>query len=168
MVSIARRAHQLQDGVAMLRGIAREFEYIRNWRIDRALNETVARMQSIPMLSSAVLHRSQKCQATTVISNAGKILARALLPRVLGKVTVGGLTLQSVAGVPPVRPCTPVTFGCHCYAGKLGMAMNYDVGAIHRADAEALFAQYVARIKSIGGSASHDKDSVRNFDAPAA
>jgi hypothetical protein len=48
------------------------------------------------------------------------------------------------------------------------MAMNYDVGAIRRADAEALFVQYVSRIKSIGGSASHDKDSVRNFDAPAA
>lgn len=168
MVSIALRAAQLQDPDSLLSDIVGEFEFIRKWRIDLALNETAALIQALPMPISDWLRHRHKCHSTSVLSNAGKLFARALLPRASGKVVAGGLSLESVASVPPVRPNTSVSFGCHWYAGKLVLNVNYERCSIGSADAKKLLARYVGRIRTFARGRTAHEESCGEVITPAA
>jgi hypothetical protein len=72
------------------------------------------------------LMQRDRCYATSVLSNVGRVFAATGLHRQNGKIRTGELVLESVESAPPVRPQTPSSFTLLSYAGTLTLVMNYD------------------------------------------
>lgn len=72
------------------------------------------------------LTRANHCYTTAVMSNMGRPLSQAPLPKCGEKLCAGRLRLESVESAPPVRPFTAAGFTALTYSGRLTLVMNYD------------------------------------------
>jgi hypothetical protein len=75
-------------------------------------------------LRSAVGKR--KPRATSMLTNLGKPLLRLGLPGEEGKILAGGLRLEHLDVVGPIRFGMPLSFAVAEYGGELRMTAHYD------------------------------------------
>lgn len=95
---------------------------------------------------TSVLRRSNRCFATTVVSNVGRLFVSAPLPRRDGKLICGDMVLDEVECAPPVRPLTTTGFALLTYAGTCMLMMNYDRRRLTRVAAEQFMETVAARL----------------------
>jgi hypothetical protein len=159
MVFLDRRPPDFADGQALLRGIGREMRSIKKnqlgltfplaLRFTRCLPGAIGRLRR--------MSKQQVCRVTTVLSNLGQPLRDVPLSRRDEKIVAGGMILERLEFLPPVRPYTMAALGASTYANRLQIALHFDARCLTTVDAEALLHAYVDRLHK---SASK-KDSMR-------
>ncbi|MGE0482063.1 MAG: hypothetical protein AB7Q17_16495 [Phycisphaerae bacterium] len=125
IVFMGRGAGCERDPRRMLRWIQWETRFLLGWRLNlsflRACDIFGAAPGAMEWMASA-----NRCFATSVLSNMGRVLSRAPLQRHDYKLLVGGATLERVESAPPVRPHTAAALTSLTYGRRLTLAMNYD------------------------------------------
>jgi hypothetical protein len=94
--------------------------------------------------------------ATVVFSNLGDPTRRftARFPRKEGRLVCGNLTLEAVAGIPPMRPRTRATFLVLSYNLNLTVNLRCDPQYFTAGDTQHLLSLYTERLRlHLGGTA---------------
>lgn len=147
MANLDRRFHWpwYKSAQRLLRGIQLETWFLKSFRIVTCFPGILWVLGSLP----GGLHRHLKpdrCLATCVVSNLGRIFVDTPLAQRDGKVLAGGLSVEAIDTAPPVRDGSGAAMTFCTYAGQLSVSMNYDPIRFCRATAERLLQQIVARI----------------------
>lgn len=125
MVNIDRWYRMYRNPARLLRSIAWEMRFLQYFRFSIAFIRCITLLERIPNGLSYVT-RANRCYATSVLSNMGRVLYHAKLPRCDGKLVTGGLLLEGVESAPPVRPFVATSLTCLFYGGRLTLVQNYD------------------------------------------
>lgn len=137
LVQLDRRPVVESDQLALAKGIAYELGIIRSWQLDRMFLLMVRGMS----ISDAWLRRAvgrQKPRATSMLTNLGKPLLRLGLPQVEGKIASGGLRLEQLEVIGPIRFGMPLSFAVAEYGGELRMTAHYDARRLDSAQVRRL------------------------------
>src|SRR5262249_28089159 len=116
---------------------------------------------------------STRCYATSCLSNLGRVLVEAPLPRRDGKLVAGNLVLEGIESAPPVRPHSHTSLTCLFYRGCLTLVQNYDRHHFTPDGAQALMDVTVQQLREtierrgLGTSSLPPKDGMpRTFTQP--
>jgi hypothetical protein len=134
----------------LLTGIAMETTTIKRWHLGTALLHVVALAGRVAGVMPRIMKvpPAGKTAATAVLSNLGRVLGGSPLPGAPnGELSAGGLTLQSVELLPPVRPGTAMALGCVTFGDKLFLSLHHDPSRLGADDAKALLAQLSEKMK---------------------
>jgi hypothetical protein len=147
LVQIDRRAQTERDQLSLAKGISYELNLIRDWQLDRMFLLLVRGMSvSDAWLRRAV--RRNKPRATSMLTNLGKPLLRLGLPLEEGKVLAGGLRLEQLDVIGPIRYGMPLSFAVAEYAGNLRMTAHFDRQRLHPEQVRALVERIERRGKA--------------------
>lgn len=161
---VSRRAADCRRDDAMLKAIHEDVQRIRDQR--RGLYflgglKLAARIKdAIPWVLSR-----RKSFATLVISNLGRLFTRSPLPRQEGKVVCGSAVLESVTGVPPIRPLTHAAMAIGYYGHEMALALRCDPALFSPEDTRAFLDAYVAQLEETADVAA-DLPGVSNPGVP--
>jgi hypothetical protein len=96
-----------------------------------------------------IVRRSRKCHATAVLTNLGRVLDGQSLPTTGGRVCSGGLIVDHVHLVCPIRPKTNLAISVIHYADELQIATHFDARVITSKEVEELIDQWLAALTRI-------------------
>ena len=136
----------------LLRSIQLETAFLKTFRIVTCFPCVMAAVDCLPGGLPKILRR-ERCLATTVVSNLGKIFGDTPLRRRDGKLLAGELTIEAVDTAPPVRGGSGAASTFYTYAGQLSMSMNYDPHRFRRDTAEQLFRHIITQIEQTADAA---------------
>lgn len=134
---ITRQSHDCNRSPATLQGIRDEMRFIREKNASlyfiRGLEFCQRFLGGIRSLA-----KPNHCFATALVSNIGnpKQSFFAQLPNSNGKVTIGGLTLESVVAFPPLRQNTRIGIVLNTYANRLAIGLHYDAKSMSPAEGQ--------------------------------
>lgn len=152
LVQLDRRPEWEPDPLGLARGISYELRLIRNWQLDRMFLLLVRGMSiSDAWLRSAVSRRRPR--ATSMLTNLGKPLLRLGLPTERGKILTGGLRLEELDVVGPIRFGMPLSFAVAEYGGELRLTAHYDRRRLTAEQVECLLGELRERILRLPGDA---------------
>ena len=146
MAFVSARPTNLDDAQSLSIQIGKQLRYIKEWEMEYNWNQVAERIASSKLLSSLSRKKVRRRVATTVLSSVGKVFKKVKLTRENGKLQCGGLILESLHGGPPIRKNVPITFGCHIYAGRLCLAVNYDQKSFDLSTARKLLSVFGKRL----------------------
>jgi hypothetical protein len=146
MIHIDRRPHKAGSFNAQARLARVELRLCKKWRLGLT---TVHYMQVFRRFRNGLkrLIPKHRCLGTTVLSNLGDPVRHIELPRRNGRIIVGGLTLEAIEPVPPVRPFTRASYGAVFYAGRLTLTVHYDPRCFTPEEGRELLDRFVAEIR---------------------
>ncbi len=149
---LTRQAGDCTDPERLLYGLQAETAAIKRWRLGLYFLGGLALADRVPgalRLGMGLLGGT--CHATTVLTNIGDVARRfsSRLPRQDGRVVAGNLVLESLVGMPPLRPGTRAGFGTDIYGGELTVTVCGDFHALGPSDLRQLLELYVDRIRQI-------------------
>jgi hypothetical protein len=145
---LSRKPHGWGSPKELLTSIQAETSRIKSQRLGTkfmsAVNWTSRRGKLLPYLAS-----SNICLATAVLSNAGDPSRRftAKFRRDAGRVVCGNLVLESITGVPPLRPKTRATFSISQYTRRLTVSLRCDPSCFAMKDTARLLNLYIERLR---------------------
>lgn len=138
------------DPQRLLRGLKWELQFYKACRMVTSFPCILAALERLPGGLRRIFG-SDRCLATAVLSNLGRLWADGPLPRRDGRVVVGDLTLTSVDPAPPVRAGSSITCTLYTYANELALSVNYDRHRFSRRTAEKLLRHLVAQLEQTMG-----------------
>ncbi|HEX4413203.1 MAG TPA: hypothetical protein VH107_06210 [Lacipirellulaceae bacterium] len=132
----------------LLASIQAETSRIKSDRLGTKFMSAVNWMSRKSKLLPFVASRNV-CLATAVLSNAADPSRRftAKFRREAGRIVAGDLVLESITGVPPLRPKTRATFSISQYQRRLTVSLRCDPSCFTLEDAAALLNLYMERIR---------------------
>lgn len=142
---LSRKTSECEDPERLLEEIRSKTETIKRRRLGLYFLGGLETFRKVPGLIPWFLHQPT-CRATAVLSNVGRAFARARLPRSEGRVVCGNSVLQSVRGVPPVRPLTRASLLILTYAGRTAIHVQCDPRWFDRTAQETFLARYFANL----------------------
>ena len=150
MVQIDRRIKVLDDPDYLLEMINDELQFIRRNKLEKTFLIFVRCFSLFPQLMQRMC-RSEKCRATTALTNLGAPFERLNLPYENGKIKIGGLRLDDFDLIVPLRRHTPAVFAVARYAGKLTITMQYDPRLVPEENAERLIESFINHLQKSAG-----------------
>lgn len=129
----------------LLRSIHEEMQLIKDNQLQYTFLLSLAIARRLPGGLPRFLAKDT-CRATSCFSNIGAVFAMTPLPRHDGKLVVGGLKLESVDFVIPLRQRMHAAFCAHIYGGRLRILMNHDPRHITQEDARDLLDGFRRRV----------------------
>ena len=152
MVFLDRRPAEIDDRTALLAGIERQMREIKEKRLGLifplSLRLACALPGAIPRMRRAA--KKATCHGTAVLSNLGQPMLAEHLPRSDEKLVAGGMTLERIEFLPPIRPYTLAAFGAITYANQLHLTLHFDSRGLSTADAEELLNHFAGRLIESG------------------
>lgn len=146
MVFLDRRRQAIADTDLFAREIHRSTELIKRYEMGMVLLRNLQGRRVLPGGIQMEL-AANRCWATTVLSNLGRILDSLELPRDdEGKILLGDARIESYSGSPPLRYKTLASWGTWSYAGKISLAVRWDERYLTEAQRELLFETYRRRV----------------------
>jgi len=146
---LTHRACECTDAGRLLARIHEETEAVKNWRLGWYFLGGLAAASGIPGVVPWFLRRNRSF-ATVVLSNLGRVLNRAPLPREGRKLVCGDVVRQRIAGVPPVRHLTRAARGVSTYADETTLSLRCDPRLFTVEQTRQHLAGYVARLEVTG------------------
>jgi hypothetical protein len=145
---VDRHTDDCTDSRALVNSIRRETEIIKHRRLGLYFIGQLALLGGIPGGMKLMLS-PRRCFATAVLTNVGDMTHRFALPFPVaeGKLVVGNLTLESIVGMPPLRPLTHLGIGIFSYADRLVVTLLADRHHFARDDARDFLAMLVENIR---------------------
>ncbi len=168
---LTRQAGDCNNPERLLSGLCLETAAIKRWRLGLYFLGGLALADRLPgALRLGMWLFGRSCHATTVLTNIGDVARRfsSRLPRQNGRVVAGNLVLQSLVGMPPLRPGTYAGFGTCIYAGELTVTVCGDFHTLEAEDLHRLLALYVDRIRQTAGVAPGGKEPRGDSGPPGA
>ncbi len=145
MVFLDRRPHDFHDAEALLDGIGREMRLIKANQLGLTFPLSLRFTRSLPGAIARMRRMSAKpiCRGTAVLSNLVRPLLYTPLPRCAGKIVAGGMTLERIEFLPPIRPYTLAAFGVLTYADRLNVSLHFDPRGLSQQEASELLQNFV-------------------------
>jgi len=125
MVNLDRMLAVYRNPKWLLKTIRWEMNFLKHFRFAIAFVRCCELIGKIPG-GLRYLANPNRCFATAVFSNLGKLFYNCPLVRTDGKLVAGNLSLDHVESAPPVRPYTAAGITSLSYNGALTVVMNYD------------------------------------------
>jgi hypothetical protein len=125
MVNLDRWLRCYRNPSRLLRSISWETRFLKYFGFALAFIRCMTLVEKLPGGLEYMMRRD-RCYATTSLSNMGRVLAQAPLPRHDDRLVAGGLLLVGVESAPPVRPFVATGLTCLYYCGRLTLVQNYD------------------------------------------
>jgi hypothetical protein len=130
-----------------LRSIHKEMNSIRRGHLGLIFIVALWGMRLLPGGLAKGVNRNC-CEATCVLSNAGRAMADSPLPRCRDRIVAGNVVLEGIDFFSPIRRGTAVSMALIYYAGGLRLCMHYDSRHITEAQAGDLMATYLRTIRA--------------------
>jgi hypothetical protein len=146
-----RHARECDVPAKLLQGICRETQSIKRLRLGLYFVGGLGTFRGVPGLIPWFL-RQPRCRATVVLSNIGRLFARMPLPRKEGRLICGKSMLESVEGVPPIRPLTRASLIATNYAGRMAIHGQCDPHCFDREGQEEFLSQYMESLEEVVGT----------------
>jgi hypothetical protein len=145
---LSRDSRSFDKSDDLLASIQAETSRIKSDRLGTKFMSAVNWMSRKSKLLPFVASRNV-CLATAVLSNAADPSRRftAKFRREAGRIVAGDLVLESITGVPPLRPKTRATFSISQYQRRLTVSLRCDPSCFTLEDAAALLNLYMERIR---------------------
>jgi hypothetical protein len=140
-----RKTRACDDTGRLLAGVRDELEAVKKWRLPLYFIGGLGFACRFPGLMRRLL-QSNRSFATVVLSNAGRVLARLPLEREGRKWISGGMLLEKITGVPPVRPGTRVSIIVAQYGNDTDVNLRWDPHELTEPAARLLLRAYVERL----------------------
>lgn len=140
-------ANQIADPNRLLGDLNRQIE--QTLRLRKSL-VFVPALRLLGLFPGGLVARMQRsrCLASTVMSNLGVLGARSLLLGAERRLVSGGVILDRIEVVLPLRPLTHAVFAVLIYSGKLSLTLSYDPRWIDTADGFELLESFVRQLKA--------------------
>jgi hypothetical protein len=154
---VTRRADCCDDPIALLCSIREETEIIRRHKLSLFFLGGIASLQGAGLLNW--LLRRRICFATAVLTNLGDPTRRfvARFPRSPeGLLLVGNLVLNSITGIPPLRPLTRSVWAVFQTASTLTISLKCDPRSYSPLDVEGLLGEYTNQLRQSAQSVIPD------------
>lgn len=152
MCFLDRQGTALDDAEALLKGVVAETSFIKSHRMGHALIGVAAALSRVRGGLKALMTRRWPwaTAASAVISNLGAPFASAKLPTdSQGRLVAGGLTLDWVEFLPPIRPGMSLAIGVLTYGGATAFAAHYDASQLAAQDVSAITSAFLARLSAV-------------------
>ncbi len=145
---LSRKAGRWGSPGRLLATIQAETARIKSHRLGTKFMSSVNWLSQRGKLLPYVASRNI-CLATAVLSNAGDPSRRftAKFRREAGRIVCGNLTLESITGVPPLRPKTHATFSISQYTRRLTVSLRCDPSCFAMKDTAVLLNLYIERLR---------------------
>lgn len=138
IVQLDRTDRDFESADSLVQGINHELTNIRNWNLEKTFL-LVLRMVSLVPGWVKRMAANPVCRATTVLTNLGAPFERLKLTRTKdGQLQAGGLVVEDVDLVVPLRPTTPLGFATLRYGNRQRLSLHYDRRLIGDALAQEL------------------------------
>ena len=152
MISYAfllRTAQACDQPEELLTGLAAETKAIIRYQYSLLFIGSISLLLKLPFALRAMLRR-KRCFGTAVLTNLGDPTRRFArrFPRKKGQIQVGGIVLEEITGVPPLRPLTGAVFSAFTYAGKLQISLRCDPHRFSPAATQSLLDLYVKHLQN--------------------
>lgn len=126
------RKHEPTESDRFLHGISREMQRVKRWQLGQTSLRTLRFARYLPGGIRTFL-RSRDCWATAVLSNLGLPFGETSLPRdTSDHIVAGGVTVERIEFVPPIRENTRIALGVITYANRLQLTLHYDASYVTR------------------------------------
>ena len=146
LIPVDRYPHRHSDPARLLATIKLGMSLVRRLELGLIWVQGLRVMALIPG-AIEYLARRDRCGATSVLTNMGRVFENVTLERKDGKLLIGDLTLESLSGAAPVRPHTGACLCVIGYAGRLMLGLSYDRVRFTVGAAQALMNTIVDRIE---------------------
>lgn len=163
MVSLSfldRDANQLADPMSLLDSLHAQTKQTKRSRKSLVFLPVLKLLGMFPGRLFAHMQR-EHCQASAVFSNLGVLWAGSPLLGLDQKIVTGGLTLESIEAIVPLRRLTHAGVFALTYGGKLCLTVSHDSRWLDDADARELLESVVRRLKP---SLAESNSDVRRSD----
>ncbi len=148
MVFLDRRGADFHDPDALLKGIHDEMQLIKDNELGLTFILSLWLARRLPGGLAGQSDR-YRCTATCLFTNLGNLFARTPVPRdEQKKLVVGGLVLESLDLIAPIRPFTGAAFTPFHYAKCLGTTLHYDPRMFSADQAAELLRDYVECVEA--------------------
>lgn len=144
---LTRTPRECRAAAALLASIRDETARIKRWRLGLYFLGGLAFASQRPALLRWYLH-SDRCMATAVLSNVGRIFARSPLRGRDGKLIAGDVVLEQLRGAPPVRPGTRASFAVVRYAHEIWVTLRSDPRWFSAEEAQRLVDEYGRQLRN--------------------
>ena len=150
-VFMDRRSHDFARPAALLAGIARELQIIKEKDLGLIF---VYALNVLRLLPGGLRHiaNQDKCTVSAIFSNIGRVLRRCPLPRKNGRIVSGNLVLEQIDGAVPVKPYSCVSFFINEYAHCLSVMLHYDPRPLGLEQANDLVSTFARRVQATAAS----------------
>lgn len=142
-----RDANQLADPMGLLDNLHAQTKQTKRSRKSLVFLPVLKLLGMFPGRLFARMQR-EHCQASAVFSNLGVLWAGSPLLGLDQKLVSGGLTLESIEAIVPLRRLTHAGFFALTYGGKLCLTVSHDTRWLDDADARELLESFVRQLKS--------------------
>jgi NRPS condensation-like uncharacterized protein len=142
LVFVDREMGQIEDRSELLTGICQEMTRVKRCQLGFAILRVFSWIRATPA-AATVVRKIRRSYATAVVSNLGRVL---LTHRSGQRIVSGGLTINRLGFLVPIRNATPISLGVLTYANELTISMHYDDGVIRTASAQQLLASVVEHL----------------------
>lgn len=147
MVFLDRCDLNFNDPDALLAGVRHEMNRNKRRQMNLMLSLAVALGRRLP--GGLKKHMwANKCLASSVLSNLGKMFENSSLKNATNRLVAGGATLESVEMLPPIRPHMPAGFMVGTYADRLWITLHFDPRPLKKTQAQDLMAIFLRHIRS--------------------
>jgi hypothetical protein len=148
MVYVDRWPREMEYVEALAAGIDFEMSVIRRWSLSNTFVVALTLFSWVPGLVRWYAQRPS-CWATSYVTNLGSLLGRLQVGQTPDRrAEVGGLTLNQIRLLPPLRPALPAALAVCVYAEALQVTLHHDANCLPRADAEQLLVSFMNRLKT--------------------
>jgi len=150
MVFLDRSIQQSQKDRGLLKGIAAELDGVKKSGTGHAMHRALSWMLAIPGAIELMLKAPWR-QSTIVLTNLGRPFATSHLRDAgnsAGKLSAGGLTLESLDTIPPLRRGTAIALSVNGYGGCMSLSLHHDERFVSAAAAARVLDAYVEKILS--------------------
>jgi len=145
-VFLDRKGSQMSDPADLLVSIHDEMQLIKENELGYTFVLSLCVNRMLPGGLRRVA-RGNRCNASAVFTNLGRLVSRTGLPSENGEAICGDVRLQHLEILPPLAPFTCIAFGAGWYANRLSISMRYDLRVLTTDQASALLDKLVTRIR---------------------
>ena len=142
-----REPNQFADPVSLLDNLREQTEETKRLRKSLAFVPALKLLGMIPGKLHARMQRTH-CFASAAMSNLGVVFARSPLLGLDRRMVSGGLILESIEAVLPLRPLTHVAFVASNYGRKLSLTISHNPRWLDAADGRELLESYIQQLKT--------------------
>ena len=150
MVSMSfldRKPDQLSDPIDLLANLHLQTDLTNRIRKSLSFVPALKLLGMIPGRLHAHMQRPH-CQATAVMSNLGVLCSESHLMGLDQRMVVGGLVLESIEAILPLRPLTHVGFVALTYGGELSLTISHNRRWLDADDGRELLESFVQQLKT--------------------
>lgn len=144
-IFLDRCGSEIADSDSLLDNVKQEMQLIKSHKLGYTFVFSLHATRFLPggLRRSA---RADRCNASVVFTNLGRILARSPLPRQNGELICGDVRLENIEILAPMTRFTDVAFTATWYANRLSICLHYDPRPLTAEDAQALLNLFVGNI----------------------